>query len=832
MMTQRLHERYRNIPHELKTLKRWVGYKVETLIGGKKTKRPYNSLTGSMARVNDSLTWSTFNLAISGCVKYGFDGIGFVLGDGIFGVDLDNHTNENGELETPEEEFNELANEFIDTLDSYTEWSQSGNGIHIICKGKLPEGSRRKGCVEMYDANRFFVFTGNTIKNVDIQDGEEKIVPLWEKYVYTPATVQPISPQQQKYMSASYETLKLSDEEVLENVANSRQAQTFFRYYDDGDTSLQGGDASKADMAFCSMLAFWCNKDAIQMDRIFRNSGLMRPKWDEYRGARTYGQITIDVACRSVGETFVKTKFVDRVRIQDKTVKPLAVETAPSQDTIVNEPLMNIGEDGEPIFRYNKIYKAYPLSDTGNAMRFYDYFGENFKYNITDKKFMFWTGKVWVKDEDSTIIRKYANKLIEIMKEDDAALAAQVVELVQRGEAEKAKQLEKVLDASQKNTARVANKAGKDAMLFELKSIRDIAIESDEFDKDDYLLNTESGIVNLRTSEIMPFDKSKLMSRNTRTKVSYETSEVWENFLYSVFDTGNEEDTLELIESLQTCLGYSLTGSTCEQVMFLLYGGGSNGKSTLTEAIAHIMGSYADNISSSILVQQKNQSGSAAYSIAKLQNTRFVETGETDDGGRLNEAQTKILTGGDTISAQFKYGNEFSFKPKFKIWMSTNNLPNIRGGDFGIWRRIFLFTFRNTFTEEQKDKTLPDKLRMDSDKILGWCIKGYQKYQERNGLIMPKQIKSDIADFKKKMDILAQFIEKKCVLDERGIIECTEMYKYYKDWAADNTEFVKKESQFSAELTAKQGITMKKNSAGILCYYGIRTPGVVIRNNK
>lgn len=831
MTIHKLNERYRNIPQELKTLKRWVGYKVETLIGGKKTKRPYNSLTGSMAKVNDSLTWSTFNLAISGCVKYGFDGIGFVLGDGIFGVDLDNHTNENGELETPENEFNALANEFIETLDSYTEWSQSGNGIHIICKGKLPEGSRRKGCVEMYDANRFFVFTGNAINNVEIKDGEEKIVPLWEKYVYTPVTVQPISAHQQKYMSATYETLKLSDEEVLENVASSRQAQTFFRYYNDGDTTLQGGDASKADMAFCSMLAFWCNKDAIQMDRIFRNSGLMRPKWDEYRGARTYGQITIDVACRSVGETFVKTQFVDRVKIANKSVKIAQNENDGGIDNndVTNETVMNIDENGEPIFRYKKIYKTYPLSDTGNAMRFYDYFGELFKYNVTDKTFMFWTGKVWIKDSTG-MVRKYANKLIEIMKEDDAELASQIAQLTESGDIVKAKQLEKILDASQKNTARVANKAGKDAMLFELQSIRDIAIQSSEFDKDDYLLNTDSGIVNLRTGEVLPFDKNKLMSKNTNTKVSYEKSEVWENFLYSVFDNGNEEETLELIESLQTCLGYSLTGSTCEQVMFLLYGGGSNGKSTLTEAITNVIGTYADNISSSVLVQQKNQSGSAIYSIAKLQNARFVETGETDDGGRLNEAQTKILTGGDTISAQFKFGHEFSYKPKFKIWMSTNNLPNIRGGDFGIWRRIFLFTFRNTFTEEQKDKTLPDKLRMDADKILGWCIKGYQKYQERNGLIMPKQIKDEIAEFKKKMDILAQFIDKKCVVEERGVIECTEMYKIYKDWAADNTEFVKKESQFSAELIAKKGISMKKNSAGILCYYGIRPTGAFIRN--
>ena len=100
MTTTELNKRYQNIPQELKSLKRWVGYKVETLASGKQTKRPYNALSGMLARVNDSITWSTFNLALSGCEKFNFDGIGFVLGNGIFGVDLDNHADEN----TPEED--------------------------------------------------------------------------------------------------------------------------------------------------------------------------------------------------------------------------------------------------------------------------------------------------------------------------------------------------------------------------------------------------------------------------------------------------------------------------------------------------------------------------------------------------------------------------------------------------------------------------------------------------------------------------------------------------------------------------------------------------------
>lgn len=829
---EKLTERYKQIPSELKSLKRWVGYKVETLAGNKTTKRPYNSLTGTMARVNDSLTWSTFNLALSGCVKYGYDGIGFVLGDGIFGVDLDNH----GDVD--ENEFKKLANEFVAQLDSYTEWSQSGKGIHIICKGKLPEGSRRKGCVEMYDANRFFAFTGKTIRNKPIQEREIEIKPLWEQYVFTPVAVANSAPQYLRANDTMYETLKLSDEEVLQNVANSTQCDRFFRYYDNGDISLQGGDASKADLAFCSMLAFWCNKDISQMDRIFRNSGLMRPKWDEHRGVRTYGQITLETACNGVGETFVKTKFIDKVKIGKNAIiveSPKAnvskTETVEVKNEAVHdaEYIPSLDENGDPIFRTKKIYGSYSYSDTGNALKFYDYFGDLFKYNVTDKVFMFWTGKTWIKDTTQTI-RKYANRLVEIMKEDDDAMEEKIQSLSSLGRVDEAKRMETVLQASRKNTSRIANKAGKDAMLSEFATLKDIPIESSAFDKNDYLLNTDSGIVDLRTGQIGPFDKTKLMSKNTNTKVSFEKSEVWEKFLWSVFDNGNATDTQAIIDSLQTCLGYSLTGSTQEQVMFLLHGGGSNGKSTLTETIANILGTYGTSIDSSVLVQQsKAQSSSAIYSIAKLQYARFVETGETDDGGKLNESRIKILTGSDKISAQFKFGHEFEFYPKFKIWMSTNNLPNVRGNDFGIWRRIFLFTFRNTFTDEQKDKTLPDKLRLDADKILGWCIKGFLRYQERNGLIKPPQVVNDIEAFKKKNDLVSQFIDKKCVIDPRASIECTQMYEEYKIWASNNTEFVKKESQFSAELTSKNGITMKKNNVGVLCYYGIRLNGVYIR---
>lgn len=832
MMTlQEIKKKYENVPIELKVLRRWVCFKVEGMENGKTTKRPYNPINGKLAKVNDELTWSTFDIALNGCIKYKCDGIGFILGCGIFGIDLDNHVDENGVAPMTDEEFKEFSNDFIEKLDSYTELSQSGKGIHIICQGKLPSGARRKGCVEMYDSGRFFAFTGNAIKNIPIMNREEEIKPLWEKHinVKTQFNNDYFKPS---YRNIDVQELKLSDEEIINTALSSRQGGEFYRYYHDGDISANGNDASSADMSFCNMLAFWCNGDGAQMDRIFRNSALMRDKWDELRGERTYGQITIDSALNAMRKGYVKTitnyNNTPMYKI-GSTNKNDDINVDDNGEVIVIDPLkpnMNVDENGDPIFYLKPIYKFFPYNDTGNAERFYAYFGELFRYNVTDKIFMFWTGKTWVKDYKK-IIRKYANKLIEILNKEEKGIEEQIKEHTQSGNIDEATKLTKILDASKKNTARISNKAGKDAMLAELEALYNIPVESYVFNQDDYLLNTDSGIVDLRTGELTPFDKNKYISKNTNTKVSYEEPEVWLKFLKSVFDNGNEKQTQEIIDSLQTCLGYSLTGATKEQCMFLLYGAGSNGKSTLTETIAKIIGDYGESIDSSVLMQQKNVNSTAVYSIAKLQTARFVETGETDDGGKLAEAQLKKMTGGDKISAQFKFGNEFSFYPKFKIWMSTNNKPIIRGTDLGIWRRLFLFPFLNSFTGDKKDKELPEKLSNESDKILGWCIKGCMKYL-KGGLIEPETARTAKDEYKDKMDIVAQFLKKECVIDGKSSIDCKVLYSHYKEWALDNTEFTMKESRFSEELE-KKGIHIIKSCLEKPIYKGVRIVGVPSR---
>lgn len=812
MSLEKIKEKYKNVPQQLKKMKRWVGYKVEGLENGKTTKRPYNALNGSLARVNDDLTWTTFNSALMGCVKYNFDGIGFILGNGIFGIDLDNHPDKDGNYEMTDDEFKVLSDEFISTLKSYAEYSQSGKGVHIICEGTLPEGSRRKkgSPVEMYENGRFFAFTGNVICNENINFREQEVIPLWEKYVKT------------EYNESSYKRidvpkeLKISDEEVIDIAINSRNGEKFYKYYHDGDISMDGNDDSSADMSFCMMLAFWCNGDMEQMDRIFRASALMREKWDKYRGKKTYGELTLEKACALTSHGFIQNKPIFTVK--NKEVKEFPTE-------------LNLDENGEPIFRIKKIFKNYSYTDTGNAMKFYDYFGDLFKYNKTDKHFLFWTGKVWIKDTKD-IIRKYANRFIDILKIEEDQLLEKKQQADKEGKSNEASDYDKMLTACRKNISRVANKAGKDAMLFELQSLYDVPIESSELDKDDFLLNTQSGIVNLKTGEISAFDKNKLMSQITKYEVSYDEPKVWNAFLKSIFDTGDEEQTQKLINCLRLCLGYSLTGSVKEQVMFLLYGGGSNGKSTLMEIISNVVQDYSDNVLSDVLLQKKGAGNSTNFSLAKLQKKRIVTTGETDEGGKFAEAHLKLLTGDDTIVAQYKYGNEFSYKPKFKIWMSTNNKPIIGGTDFGIWRRLVPFEFLKCFSDAQKDKDLPDKLKKEGPQILGWAILGAIDYIKCNNLQITQQQRLCLEKYKAQMDVVTQFILEECTVDDKSAVECKELYDKYKDWAKDNTEYTVKESKFRERLVNK-GISVENNTAyGKKYYKGIRINGTFNIRNK
>jgi len=273
-----------NIPSAMKNTPHWIVWKLEDKGSKKPTKTPYR-VKGGFAKVNDSSTWSTFEAAVQAYENGGYSGIGFVFkGTPFIGIDIDHvYTPEKRGLDQTAAEALVIAGE------TYIELSQSGTGFHAILKGKLPDGRRKSEPFEMYGegSNRYFAMTGNQWSNCrEIREDQAAIDTIHSKY---------IEPQDKPLQSAPLrqpETISLSEDQIVERAMAAKNGALFSSLWA-GDTSAYDGDDSRADMALCNILAFWCQKDASQMDRLFRQSALYRPKWDKRHGHDTYGGITI-----------------------------------------------------------------------------------------------------------------------------------------------------------------------------------------------------------------------------------------------------------------------------------------------------------------------------------------------------------------------------------------------------------------------------------------------------------------------------------------------------------------------------------------------------------
>lgn len=827
MTLEDLEKKYARIPQEMKKLRRWVGFRIEER-EGKKTKIPFNAMTGSYGSSVDCHQWTSFRVAMMGCVKYGFDGLGFCLGKNeedntyISGVDLDNHD---------EPDFKELSDNFINTLNSYTEFSPSGKGIHIIVFGKKPEGRCRKSNIEMYGSGRFFTVTGNVIKALPVCERETELKQLWEKYLKEEEPViEPTGPNELVFGdSARYgsfpstiDSVHLSDAELLDIIGKSDSGVEFFKLYY-GDMNEYNNDHSRADAALCQYLAFWTGCDRNQMDRLFRKSDLMRNKWDSRRGEMTYGEMTINRAVSKQRDVFKPQIKEPQTFTPETIVEPVK---APLNIIKSQTDIVEFDEKGDPIVDMNNLtFKHYPLNDTGNAERFYDYFGEFFKYNEDDKRFMFWTGKTWARDM-SSCVRKYANKLIDILNKEVRQTQFRYEEALKKGEESKddPEELKAILKAQIDNVKKVSNTNGKNAMISELQTLHNLPVRNRSFDRQEELLNTDSGVVNLYTGEVYPFDKKYMLSKNTHCGVSFEEPTNWLKFLHDVFKRDDPEETEEIIKIIQMALGESATGRTNKDHLFVLWGSGSNGKSTFIKVFSDVFGDYATSMSSEMLVSKGNSSvQSKEFSLDDLAGARAITTSETAEGQKLDEVYFKQMLSGEKIKAQKKYGDSYNFLPTFTPWMSTNNKPIIRATDDGTWRRIYFIPFLNKFQGKNKDVSMPKKLAAERAQILGWIIQGAVKLHNeyKDNLPMPACLSAALSDYKKELDVVTAFLDDMTTPFPELDVNCQNLYKAYKDWCKENGEYQYNERKFKAEVVKKGYVTRKDLNRGEV-YCGLK----------
>jgi putative DNA primase/helicase len=323
--------------------------------------------------------------------------------------------------------------------------------------------------------------------------------------------------------------------------------------------------------------------------------------------------------------------------------------------------------------------------------------------------------------------------------------------------------------------------------------IPDLNVDTDDLDKDPWLLNVENGTINLKTGEIREQRPEDLITKMAR--VSYDPAAdcpEWKKFIREIMNYN-----ADLIRFIQTAAGWAVTGDISEQTMFILFGSGANGKSTFLNTIMNILGDYA--IATPTETFMKKNSEQITNDIARLRGARFVTTTEVDQGKRLSEPLIKQITGNDKITARFLYGEYFSYTPTFKIFMGTNYKPIIRGTDHGIWRRIKLIPFTTRIEAEKQDKHLEDKLRLEASGILNWLLEGAYRWL-KEGLKVPAAVLAATDDYKGEMDIIGTF-RKECCIQSPGVsIRIRELFKAYQEWCEQNNEKAVSERILSKRL--------------------------------
>jgi putative DNA primase/helicase len=754
---------YEQVPEELKKLPQWVCWKSvpDDSQPGKIKKVPINPKTGGQAMSNNPDTWAGFQKAVTESHKY--SGIGFMFASGYFGVDIDHA--EDAIADYISGGMGSIVAEFIHTLQSYAEYSVSGKGIHILCRGSLPSGGRRRGNVEMYDSARFFVVTGKKAgEYADIAGCTDRIKPLHEKYIgggQAPTTG-----------LGNAEALNLMEEDILSLAGKSKQGKTFTDLYA-GRWEAYFPSQSEADMALCNMLAFWTGRDEQMMDKLFRLSGLMRDKWLRKQSGSTYGAITVSKAaasCRNVYEhkgrfsVFQCASSTDKQRIEEQ-------------------------KDPAPVF--------YTFDDTGNAKRFTDRFGESVLYNYTAKKWMYYDGRRWVPDENGET-KRMADEIVDMIR---SGMQAYLDALPMDADVSAAKK-EYVKHAKLSRSSKA-----KTNMLTE--SQHRVPVNYAQLDRHPSLLCVLNGELNLKTGSLQAHDKSHLITKIAHTEYTDKMDHpLWDKFLTEIF--GGDK---ELIRYIQKAVGYSLTGLTQEHCAFFLYGTGRNGKSTFLDIITEMLGDHAVNIQPETIML-KQTSGGPTSDIARLKGARLVTTSEPNEGARINEGLLKQLTGGDKVTAALKYENEFEYTPEFKLWMCTNHRPFIRGTDVGIWSRIHLIPFGVQIPEEKMDRQLKFKLRKELPGILAWAVDGCLLWQ-REGLRPPESVMAAGREYKTEMDVLASFLDECC--DEGGEVAAGELFRAYTGWAQQGNEYQMSGTKFGREMVKRY----PKRRSGAWYYTGV-----------
>jgi len=432
-------------------------------------------------------------------------------------------------------------------------------------------------------------------------------------------------------------------------------------------------------------------------------------------------------------------------------------------------------------------------SDLGHAEQLIEEHGRDFLYCPELGGWWAWTGVRWEQDTSGEVYRRTYTllkyNLLCAAETHNTQAAKKIVEAM------KANRIESILRNASKQ--------------------EQVRVKAESFDADPYLFNCINGTIDLRSGQLRGHNRNDLITKLASVEyVENAPADEWGKFLERILPDD------ELRAFVQRAVGYSMTGDTSEQCMFINHGStGSNGKSTFMEAMHAALGDYAMHTPVDTLMIRR---GGIPNDVARLKGQRFVTASESEEGQRLAESKVKEMTGQDTIAARFMRGEWFDFKPTHKLWLSTNHKPKIRGTEDAIWRRIRLIPFDVTIPKAEQDRKLPERLRDELPGILAWAVRGSIQWRQDDGLKAPTKVRKATASYRSQMDVLAGFIVDECVEHPDAKVGLGRLYEVYKTWASDAGEFVKDKREFESNIEERGKYDKRRSgSNGSRQWHGI-----------
>jgi putative DNA primase/helicase len=430
------------------------------------------------------------------------------------------------------------------------------------------------------------------------------------------------------------------------------------------------------------------------------------------------------------------------------------------------------------------------FSDVGNAERLMATYGDNIRYNPIRKKWIIWTGKHWEVDTTGKIEALARNCLRKLQSQG-------MVLPKEQGDTDNTKFKEQIYKHVLKSESDNKIKA----MVNQSKTQSSLIIKNT--DKNIYALNLKNGTLNLKTGQLQKHNKKDFITKIVDIEFDREAKcPNWIEFINKIF-----LNNAELIDYVQRSIGYSMTGDASLQCFYICHGGGSNGKGTFMKTIMTILGEYSASLKGNSLMEKMGDEG-ARGDIAKLESKSFVCVNELEEGKCFDEALLKSLTSGadEVIPVRRMYEEEFDLHPAFKLWLTTNKLPKIKGTDNGIWRRVRKIPFEYNFeNDENKDQYFfENKLMPEMSGILNWALEGCLKWQQ-DGIKVPDIVKYAIDDYRNDMDPIQRFLDECCItsISETCKTKISQMYNCYENWCHENKEYTLSSMKFSKKMGEK-----------------------------